>query len=111
VHEHIGVGVSGEPSLIGDFDAAQDELAPWGKLMKVYSDADAHGISIILSGAEIRETIISLGFSIQPASNNFLSSLPYEFKAVFFNHITVQDIPRWAQVQKQEVLLGLGQHY
>jgi hypothetical protein len=63
VHEHISIGVSGEPSLIGDFDAAQDELAPWGKLMKVYSDADAHGISIILSGAEIRETIISLGLS------------------------------------------------
>ncbi len=48
--------MSGEPSLIGDFDAAQDELAPWGKLMEVYPDADAHGISIILSGAEIRET-------------------------------------------------------
>ena len=57
MQEHISVGVSREPSLIGDFDAAQDELAPWGKLMEVYPDANAHDFSIILSGAEIGEML------------------------------------------------------
>ena len=41
VHQDVGVGMSGKPSLKGNFDSAQDELAARDEAMQVVADAAA----------------------------------------------------------------------
>ena len=42
MREHVGIGMSREPALVRDVDAADDELAAFGEGMHVVADADPH---------------------------------------------------------------------